>query len=70
MTAKINGCQLEIDLDRGVVYVHGPKGATLVRISGVPTRVLKQGTLVNVTYDREPARLWGTAVVPSKKAEG
>lgn len=35
----IPDCTLEIDQERGVVYVHGPMGASLVRISNLPTPV-------------------------------
>ena len=31
----INGCQLELDRRRGVLYVHGPMGVTIVRIQGL-----------------------------------
>ena len=52
MTHTTDGCQLEVDRERGVVYVHGPKGQTLVRISGVPMRSF-EGSMLDVTYDRE-----------------
>jgi hypothetical protein len=32
----IDGCRLEIDEPRGVIYVHGADGTTLLRISGLP----------------------------------
>lgn len=36
MRVTINNCQLEVDTDRGVVYVHAPDGFTALRICGVP----------------------------------
>jgi len=35
----INNCQLEIDQERGVIYVHSPKGHTALRICGCPTPI-------------------------------
>jgi hypothetical protein len=32
----LDGCQLEVDEKRGVIYVHSPEGITRLRISGVP----------------------------------
>lgn len=37
----IEGCQVEVHRDRGVVYVHGPVGGTLIRISGLDAPVLR-----------------------------
>jgi hypothetical protein len=34
----IPGCTLEIH-ERGVIYVHGPEGVTLLRIEGLPTPI-------------------------------
>ena len=56
MTLKTDRCQLEVDQERGVVYVHGPKGQTLVRISKIPTRLF-WGSTLDVTFDRELAAL-------------
>lgn len=36
MTRKVQGCELEIDEERGVIYVHHPEGRTLLRICQVP----------------------------------
>lgn len=60
---RIDGCQLEIDGDRGVIYVHGPDGTTKLRISGLPAvpsdvrmidMNLERGT---VSYTNKYARL-------------
>ncbi len=56
MTHKTDECQLEVDRERGVVYVHGPMGQTLVRISGIPMRLF-EGSMLNVNFDREFAAL-------------
>jgi hypothetical protein len=39
MRQTIDGCQLEIDGERGVLYVHGPNGVTLLRLGGLPRPV-------------------------------
>lgn len=36
---KFDGCQLEIDNQRGVIYVHGQNGQTLLRICRLPKPV-------------------------------
>jgi hypothetical protein len=36
---SIPGCTLEIDRMRGVIYVHGPQGTTLLRICRLPTPI-------------------------------
>ena len=36
---EIRACELEIDFDSGEIYVHGPFGATLLRISHLPTPI-------------------------------
>ncbi len=41
-TTIIRGCTLEIDTERGVIYVHGTKaeqGLTLLRICQLPTPI-------------------------------
>jgi hypothetical protein len=35
----IPGCTLEIQGQRGVIYVHGPQGVTMLRICGLPTPI-------------------------------
>jgi len=32
----ITNCVLEVDESRGVIYVHGPEGKTLLRVCGCP----------------------------------
>ena len=39
MIVTIDNCQLEIDTDRGVIYVHHPEGFTAVRICGVKPNI-------------------------------
>jgi|1185.fasta_scaffold595168_1 hypothetical protein len=52
----INGCQLEIDENRGVIYVHGPMGWTLLRICRLPTPIpdpqvdLTRARLLDITH--------------------
>jgi len=36
---QLDGCQLEIDPRRGVLYVHSDKGVTVLRISGLPVPI-------------------------------
>jgi len=40
MITKIDNCQLEIDKNQGVIYVHSPRGITLLRICRVPREIL------------------------------
>ena len=65
MIIKIDNCQLEIDKNRGVVYVHSPKGMTLVRVCKIPLSAFGNNTICNepfvdVVYDRELAKSDGT----------
>ena len=55
MTEKINNCQLEIDRNRGVVYVHSPEGRTIVRIGRIPPMVIDR-RFIDVVFDRELAK--------------
>jgi hypothetical protein len=43
----LDGCQLEVDEKRGVIYVHGPDGLTKVRIQGVP-EIPSDQTLIDI----------------------
>jgi hypothetical protein len=36
VSTTIRNCALEVDNARGVIYVHGPRGMTLLRIQGLP----------------------------------
>ena len=45
MTTTIDGCQLEFDDTRGVIYVHGPDGVTRLRVCRVQPEQLKARTL-------------------------
>jgi len=47
-TIKYSDCELEIDVDRGVVYVHGPDGRTRVRICGLHSEAFKHGQMIDV----------------------
>lgn len=49
MTYTIDNCQLEVDVERGVVYVHGPNGQTLVRVCKIPTSVLRYSNTIDIT---------------------
>lgn len=61
----IDNCQLEIDVDRGVLYVHSSDGVTLVRVCQIPARVIEQSYdehlvlwkgMIDIVYDRELAK--------------
>ena len=61
---QIDNCQLEIDVDRGVLYVHSSDGIILVRVCRIPARVMEQSYdkrgqrwkgMIDVVYDRELA---------------
>ena len=54
-TRKTNGCQLEVDELRGVVYVHGPNGRTLLRACRIPMAVVRS-EFIDVVFDRELAK--------------
>ena len=54
MTRKIDGCQLEVDEKRGVLYVHGPQGITLVRVCQIPKAIARL-EVIDVVYDRDLA---------------
>lgn len=55
MTKKVDGCQLEVDRLRGVVYVHSPEGKTLLRVCQIPPAVV-DSEFIDVVFDRELAR--------------
>lgn len=44
---QIDNCQLEIDVDRGVLYVHSSDGISLVRVCQIPQEVMR------LSYDKE-----------------
>lgn len=52
-TRKVDGCQLEVDEERGVIYVHSPEGKTLLRVCQVPTVVAKQ-EMIDIVCDANP----------------
>ncbi len=61
----IDNCQLEIDMDRGVLYVHSSDSETLVRVCQIPLRVLENSYdeslvewkgMIDIVYDRELAK--------------
>ncbi len=61
----VDNCQLEVDVDRGVLYVHSSDGMTLVRVCQIPERVMEQSYdkhtytwlgIIDVVYDRELAK--------------
>lgn len=53
MTLKIEECQLEVDFERGALYVHSPDGRMLLRVRRVPLWVLMQAgkDLMDVDFD-------------------
>ena len=55
MTKQIDNCQLEIDEDRGVLYVHSSQGITLLRVCQIPKDVISKEQ-IDVVYDRELAK--------------
>lgn len=55
MTKKVDGCQLEVDRSRGVVYVHSPEGRTLLRVCRIPPAVA-DSEFIDVVFDRELAK--------------
>ena len=65
MTVRIDNCQLEIDTDSGVLYVHSSAGISLVRVCQIPQRVMRTSYdkrvhawlgMIDVVYDRELAK--------------
>jgi hypothetical protein len=52
MVTKIDNCQLEIDHDRGVIYVHHPDGFTAIRICSLPRPIPepKFGDMIDITH--------------------
>lgn len=55
MEGKTEGCQLEVDEARGVLYVHSPEGKTLVRVCQIPQAVVRD-EFIDVVFDRELAK--------------
>lgn len=62
---QIDNCQLVVDVDRGVLYVHSSDGITLVRVCQIPAHAMehsydKRGHRwkgsIDVVYDRELAK--------------
>ncbi len=62
---QIENCQLEVDMDRGVLYVRSSDGQTLVRVCQIPVRVMENfytksiftvKGMIDVVYDRELAK--------------
>ena len=62
---QIDNCQLVIDVNRGVLYVHSSDGMTLVRVCQIPARVIESSYdesliewkgMIDVVYDRELAK--------------
>lgn len=62
---QIDNCQLEIDTNRGVLYVHSSEGVTLVRVCQIPARVMELSYskrnhywkgMIDVVYDRVLAK--------------
>jgi hypothetical protein len=53
----VEGCQLEIDRKRGVIYVHSPEGKTLVRVCKIPQFVVNTEDMMDIMFDRELAKM-------------
>lgn len=45
MSFVVENCQLEVDTDRGVIYVHSPEGYTALRVCGVKSGMPKPSPL-------------------------
>ena len=62
----VEGCEVEFDARRGVLYVHSPTGATLLRVGQIPSTetMLDEGGLptrmIDVTDRR--GRIWARGV--------
>ena len=58
----VEGCSVEFHRSRGVLYVHGPSGATLLRVSQIPTTetMLDKGGMANRLIDvtDRHGRIW------------
>ncbi len=58
----VDGCSVEFQRSRGVLYVHGPNGATLLRVSQIPTTetMLDKGGMANQLIDvtDRHGRIW------------
>ena len=63
MSTIIEGCTLEVDHERGVIYIHGQLGTTLLRICRLPTPIpdvpVGTGGLLDVTHMHGAS--WGEA---------
>lgn len=49
---RINNCQLEVDEERGVAYVHDSKGRTLLRVCQIP-QLLARREFIDVVFSQE-----------------
>lgn len=55
MTTRITTCTLEVDEDRGVVYVHNTSGVTVVRIQNIPKLlILPTAPMLDIRYTEPP----------------
>jgi len=64
----IEGCQLEIDAERGVIYVHSPLGYTVLRICGLkgcPDLLMQDQLDVSITPLAMASPEWHRAVLVS-----
>lgn len=55
-TKTIDNCQLELDSEQGVMYVHSPQGTTLVRVRKIPEEISRQ-----LHYNRKD-RIWSGCI--------
>ncbi len=61
---QIDNCQLEIDTNRGVLYVHSSDGVTLVRVCQIPARVVEQ------SYDQRTYQWKGMIDIVDRRLGG
>lgn len=52
-TETISG-QLEIDVDRGVIYFHSDEGMTKLRIAGLPTPIDPNEYMIDIGIPQTP----------------
>lgn len=61
MSLAVEDCTLEIDVERGVIYVHGPTGMTLLRVCRLPTPIPVGGSMLDITHMHGAS--WGAATI-------
>lgn len=46
----VKGCTLEVDHERGVLYIHDSRGMTLLRICSLPTPIPPPSEQLDITH--------------------